>query len=198
RVTDLLTPELDAMPPAARVHALILLSEGHAITRFDHHTPFFERALAEAGGDDELRVWVLARKTLNSVAEAVERVHEADAWATDALEQAQRGGPELERLTLCILGWARSLRGLPIDDVCARFTAAGDAAFQMIDSPHPIAGLRHVWRGELAQARRLLTPLLVTADERGEAIAYAWMRLNLCELGLRAGDWDGVSRLLDE
>src|SRR6202008_3395630 len=52
--------------------------------------------------------------------------------------------------------------------------------------------------GDLGRARATLTRFLELADERGESVSYAWMRLNLCELGLRAADWATVSRLLDE
>ena len=107
-------------------------------------------------------------------------------------------GPRVERLALRALGWARSLGGRPIDDVCERFTAASPGAVQLVDSPEPVAALRLVWRGDLDRARATLTRFLELADERGEAVSYAWMRLNLCELGLRAADWGTVSRLLDE
>jgi DNA-binding CsgD family transcriptional regulator len=40
--------------------------------------------------------------------------------------------------------------------------------------------------------------LLLLADERGEPTSYALQRLHLCELELRAGEWDAASRLLDE
>ena len=39
---------------------------------------------------------------------------------------------------------------------------------------------------------------LALAVERGEEISYAWLRLNLTELELRAGEWDAAERLLDE
>ena len=40
--------------------------------------------------------------------------------------------------------------------------------------------------------------LLSIADERGEAGSYAFYRLHLCELALRAGAWEEASQLLDE
>ena len=67
-----------------------------------------------------------------------------------------------------------------------------------MDSPEPVAGLRRAWRGELEAARATTTRFLALAAERGEGVSYAWLRLNLCELELRAGNWDAAERLLDE
>jgi DNA-binding CsgD family transcriptional regulator len=61
-----------------------------------------------------------------------------------------------------------------------------------------VAGLRLVWRGEVVEAREIVTRFLALADERGEAVSYALQRLALCQLELRVGDWDAASRLLDE
>ena len=199
RVTDLLTPELDSLPEGgSRVRAWLLLSEGGAVTSYDDHARYFARALAESRGDPGLRAWVLASKALNSAAEGVERIRETEAWALEALAEAPRAGSEVECLALRGLGWARVLRGLPIDDICERFRAASVSAVHITDSPEPVAGLRLVWRGDIERARVPLARFLSFADERGEAVSYAWMRLNMCELGLRSGAWDDVSRLLDE
>jgi DNA-binding CsgD family transcriptional regulator len=199
RITDLITPELDLLPRGGpRVRAWLLLCEGGAIRHYDEHRGYFEHALAESRGDPELRASVLASKAINFAAEGVERIREAEAWALEALPAATRAGPDVERLALRGLGWARSLLGYPIDDVCERFRIASDAASHLVDSPEPVAGLRLVWRGEVKEARVILTPFLSLADERGEAVAYAWLRLNMCELELRSGEWDAASQLLDE
>ena len=197
RVTELLTPELAALPPGGpRVHAWLLLANGAGVETFMDRRAHFERALAEAGADPALRAQALASMALSTAAEGVERLADVETWAQEAL--AASAGPRVERLALRALGWARSLAGRPIDDVCERFRAASPGAVQLIDSPEPVAGLRLVWRGELERARATLTRYAELADERGESVSYAWMRLNLCELGLRAADWATVSRLLDE
>lgn len=41
-------------------------------------------------------------------------------------------------------------------------------------------------------------PELARADEQGEPASYALVRLHLCELELRAGEWEAAGRLLDE
>ena len=197
RVTELLTPELAGLPAGRpRVHAWLLLANGSAVTTYHERREHFEHALAEAGADPALRAHALASMALSTAAEGVERIGEVEAWAQEAL--AADAPARVERLALRALGWAHALRGRPIDDVCERFLAASPGAVQLIDSPEPVAGLRLVWRGELERARAILTRFLDLSDERGESVSYAWMRLNLCELGLRAADWATVSRLLDE
>jgi DNA-binding NarL/FixJ family response regulator len=199
RVTDLLTPELDSLPPgAARVRAELLLSEGGGVTTIWEHERHLERALAEAGRDPVLRAQALAKMSSNAAATAVSRIGVAEERALEALPAARRAGAELERLVLYGLAWARSLGGHPIDDLCERFLAISDAASWITESPEHVAAQRHAWRGELDEARVELTHLLQLADERGEALSYALVRAFLCDVELRAGDWPAVSRLLDD
>jgi len=201
RVTDLLMPELESLPEGGpRVRAWLLLSEGGVVSSRSYHgkAPYFAKALSECGSDASLRAEVLARKALSTAAEGVERIGEAEAWALQALRDAAGAGPELERLSLRPLGWSRCLRGRPIDDLCERFRAVSSATSGVIDSPEPLAGLRSVWRGEVERARVILGTFLSVADERGEGVGYAWLRLNVCELELRTAQWAAASRLLDE
>jgi DNA-binding CsgD family transcriptional regulator len=65
-------------------------------------------------------------------------------------------------------------------------------------APERVAGQRFVWRGQIPQARDTLMRLLLLADERGEIESYALMRLLVCELHLRVGDWDAAAALLGE
>ena len=180
RVTDLLTPELDALPAGrARVRAWLLLSEGGAVHSYEDGKRHRERALAEAGDDPALRAPVLAAMATSTAAEGVERIPDAEAWALEALPAAARG-----------LAWARVLGGHPIDDLVEPGA--------IIDTPEVVAGLRLLWRGEVESARAVFTRFLALADERGEAVSYAWLRLNLCELELRTGEWEAAGRRLDE
>lgn len=199
RVTDLLEPQVDSLPPGeARVRAQLLLSEGGAITHVDEHERHLDLALAESRADPALRALVLAKKATNTANSSVERIPEAEAWALEALPAAREAGPGVERLVLHGLAWARSLGGRPIDDVNERFHAASDDAFHLMNSLDRVEGLRLTWRGETEKARSLLTGLLALADERGELWSYLVVRLHVCELELRAGDWEAASRLLQE
>jgi hypothetical protein len=199
RVTDLLEPALPSLPQGRpRARAWLLLSEGGAIRSYYDKGPYFDRALSECGDDALLRAEVLARRALSTAAEGVERLAEAEAWALQALHDGAGAEPEVERLALRALGWSRCLRGRPIDELCERFRAASAATSSVIDSPEPLSGLRLVWRGEVERARAILSTFKRVADERGEGVGYAWLRLNMCELELRTARWDAASELLDE
>jgi DNA-binding CsgD family transcriptional regulator len=196
RVTDLLTPELASLPPGSpRARAWLHLAEGGHIQTVDDYKRHLERALAESQDDPVLRARVVAK--MSSAVIGVERINEAEAEALEVLPLA-RADPDVERLVLLALAWARSLSGRPIDDLCERFDAAARVPAHMTESPDRVAGQRLVWRGELDKARVTFTRLLTIADERGEAGSYAIQRLHLCELALRAGDWGEAARLLDE
>jgi DNA-binding CsgD family transcriptional regulator len=90
------------------------------------------------------------------------------------------------------------MSGKPVDDLRRRFEQASDTAPFVSQSPERIAGLRLMWRGEVDQARTLLSRLLAQADAHGEAHSYALLRLHLCQLELRIGDCDAAGRLLGE
>ena len=197
RVTDLLTPEVDALPRRDRVRAWLRLSEGGAIESNHDTIGYLDLALAASEDDAELRAFVLAKKAALTPS-AVWRIPEAEAWSLEAMPAARAAGPSVERLALHALAWARAMRGQPIDDICDRFRAASPAAAHITDSPEPVEALRLLWRGHVDEARTMLTRFLALADARGEEVSYALQRLNLCDLELRAGGWDAAEHLLDE
>jgi DNA-binding CsgD family transcriptional regulator len=198
RVTDLLSPEVDSLPPGAvRARALILLSEG-GVRSNDEIRRYLVDALSEGAHDVRLRAIALAEIVSNDVLARVEGIGDAEKRALEAVETGRDAGPEVERIALNALAWARSLRGRPIDDLRERFRDVSDAAPYLAVSPDRIAAQRLVWRGDVVQARAILTRLLSVSDERSEPVSYALQRLHLCELELRAGAWDEATRLLDE
>ena len=198
RVTQLLAPTLETLPPGApRARANLILVDG-VIESNEDIWRHLERALVESGDDVALRAPVLARMAENEAAVRVTRIHDAEQWAVEAAAAAQRANPGEERRALYALAWARSLAGGAIDDVCSRYRTLSEGAPYISQSPERVAGQRLVWRGEVAEARVVLTELLLEAEERGEPSSYALQRLHLCEVELRAGDWDEAARLLDE
>ena len=90
------------------------------------------------------------------------------------------------------------MRGVPIDDLQARFHAVDDSVPFMAESPDRPAGLRLIWRGDMRAARPEVHALLALADARGEPVSHALERAQLCELELRAGEWAAAEQLLDE
>jgi DNA-binding CsgD family transcriptional regulator len=198
RATELLTPEVASMPAGAmRARAWLLLA-GNAVESSEGLQHHLELALAECQDDPGLRASVLANKSANIAAGMVVRLGEAEAWALEALQAAPDAGPEVEREALYALAWPRALAGRPIDDLCERSRTASDISSYIAFAPERVAGQRLVWRGEMHQAREILTRYLLLADQRGEPSSYALQRLHVCELELRAGAWDPAARLLDE
>ena len=198
RLTDLLKQHLPSFPTGAmRAHALVLLTRGE-VRGNDDIQRYLEQALLESGDDARARASVLADMAENVAVVRVERIAEAEAWALEALPATPGADPDLERRALYALAWTRSLGGRPVDDVWERFRAASPGLPYIAHSPERVAGQRLVWRGEIAAARAVLTRQFAEADERGEPSSYALQRLHLCELELRAGEWDAAERLLDE
>jgi DNA-binding CsgD family transcriptional regulator len=196
RLTELLAPELDSLPPgSARVQACLLMNDG-LLESYEDVRRYQERALAAAGSDRALRSGVLAEMASNAAAARVEQIGEAEAWALEAVAAAPDA--DVERQALCALAWARALRGCAIDDLCDRSRDVSPTAAFLAYSPERVAAQRLFWRGEIHSARVAVTGLLALADERGEAVSFALLRLHLCELELRAGLAEAAARLLDE
>jgi DNA-binding CsgD family transcriptional regulator len=201
RLTELIEPEVPGLPTAAqRARAWLMLSEGARPKTIEDLERHLDYALAECQNEPvepSLRAYVLAKKASLTAASNVARIDEAEEWALAAVSAAV-GDRDVERLALYALGWARALSGRAIDDLVARSGAAADASSFIAASPERIAGQRHVWRGEIEEARAILQPLLALADERGEPASYALVRLHMCELELRAGAFGAARRRLDE
>ncbi len=194
RLTELLAPQLESLPPGeARVRACLLLSNG-AVEGNDDIVRYLERALAESARDVRLRAIVLSELSANDAVARVEQIRSAEERALEAVETSRGAGPEVERAALYALAWARSLRGRAIEDLCERFRDLSDTAAYLVFSPYRIAALRLVWRGDVAEAHATLARLLSVADERGELISYALQRLHLCELQLRTAPASGTRR----
>ena len=198
RLTELLSGRVESLPEGApRVVAYLLLTNG-VIQGNDDIRRFLELALAEAGADDELRAPVLAELAENRAVIEVADLAQAEQWATEALSSSKAHRPDHQRLALYALSWVRALGGHPITDLSERYRLVSEDRFFLAQSPDRVAGQRHVWRGEVSQAKDVLTSLQELAEERAEPSSYALQRLHLCELMLRIGDWDHAQRLLDE
>ncbi len=199
RMTEVLEIEIDTLPQGMpRARAWLMLSEGSGPRSLDDQERYRVRALAEAGPDPGIRAMVLAKRAANTAASRIVSIVQSEEWALEALDAARDAGPAETRRALYALSWARAMRGKPIDDLCAAFEAASPDPSYVAASPARVAAQRMVWRGEIARARSALLPLLTLADERGERQSYALMRLHVCELRLREGEWESAQALLDE
>lgn len=193
RVADLLGPALEWLSGPERVRAYLLLWHGSGVSSRSDIQRVLDQALAACHDDPVLGATVLGDIAKTTASLGVERIAEVERWALEALEMG--GETAAAETALEGLAWARALRGLPIGDVLERFRAVADG--QRSIDPQRIAGQRLVWRGELDEGRRLLTPLFERADERGDA-SFLLLRLHVCELELRAGRWDDAEALLDD
>lgn len=198
RITDLLLGEVESFPAGApRARGWLLLASGAHVRTLDALLRHFDMAAAECEHEPALRAEALAKKAIHASTSSMSAVR-AEAWALVALADAQFEGPAAVRLALVALCWARAMRGRPIDDLRARFHAVDDAVPFIAESPDRPAGLQLVWRGDMREARPEVQQLLAAADTLGEPVSYALERAHLCELELRAGEWDAAEHLLDE
>ncbi len=197
-LTDLLTRELDSIPSGlSRARAHLFLAEG-AVSHVDEGMHHLERALAEGRGDPALRARALARKAAILAMGSLERLSEADRCAQQAAGEALDLEPDAQQEVLNALAWLSILRGRPIDELRARAGALSVDEPFILYSVDRVAGIRLAWRGQVTDARVLFGRLAELADARGEATSYAVLRLQRCELELRAGEWTSASLLLDE
>jgi DNA-binding CsgD family transcriptional regulator len=193
-MTTLVTGELDpAWTPAQRVRAHLMLTSGD-IEHSDDVRAHLDRALAAAGDDPALRAPVLARMVDIEAGVRLQNVPEAHEWALQAVATALDRADH-RMLVRYGLAWTQALQGLPVQVPSDPRDPGG---LVHTSSPDRIAGQRLVWRGEITQAREILTRLLRMADEQGAPWAYAIQRLHLCELELRVGRWAAAEELLDE
>ena len=178
--------------PAQQVRAHLLLASGD-IEHSDDVRDHLDRALAAAGDDPTLRAPVLGRMVDIEAGVQLRNLPRAHEWALQAAATALDRA-EHRKLVGYGLAWTQALQGLPVEVP----TDPRDLGWAHTWSPDRIAGQRMVWRGEVADARELLTRLLHSADEQGAPWAYAMQRLHVCELELRVGRWTAAGELLDE
>jgi DNA-binding CsgD family transcriptional regulator len=174
----------------------LLLGEGYGSRSLDETDDQLELALTESGDDPALRAYLLAKRAANTAAGRVAGIRDAETWAMEAVRGANRR--EVERVALYALAWSHALTGRSVDELCARSDVEADTSAYIAASPERVAAQRHIWRGDVATGREALARLLALADERGEEASYVLLRLHVCELELRAGEWDAAGALLDE
>jgi DNA-binding CsgD family transcriptional regulator len=196
RARELLAPRISELPAgSARARAHLLLSHAaEVLTEHEHH---LELALAESAAVPDLRASALASKSMLLSVFRVERIREAQALAEQALAVAQSCATAAEGYALLALAWARTLRGLPIDDLSESAAALPEQSGLYENSIERPVGVRLAFRGQVAQAREVFLRLAALAEERGEYRFLATVRIQLCELALRAGDVRECERLLD-
>jgi DNA-binding CsgD family transcriptional regulator len=200
RATRLLADEITGLPPGpvrARAHLIVADGRGSPLG-FDLFRQHLELALSESHDDPVLYAKVVGRRSRFLAAGVLEQLPEAEASALAALPAAHEAGADAEREVLHGLAWARVLRGQAVDDLRDRFNAISDDTFEIYRSLDRVVGERYAHRGEVAAARAILDRLAPLAEERGEEWSSACLRMALCELSLRAGDWNAAAGFLED
>ena len=197
RVAGLLAGRIGTMPAGpARAAAHLLLGAGADLRGEQEH---LAQAIADSAADPGLHAQALAKQAMMLVVNRVQRIADAEQIAGEALAAAGTAGPDAKRRALVALAWARILRGRAIDDLVARSAAVAPGTSSLWDSSvdRP-AGVRLVFRGELARAREVFAGLLAAAEQQGEARSGTVAAMQLCEVELRAGDTAAAARALAE
>ena len=188
-----------ALDTRLRTRALLLLAHsGHSTLATE--AVLREQALTEAGDDPELRSIVLTDIAIETGIGEVHGIAQCEGLAQEAVDLAISAGEQRQELrALHSLIWMRSLRGKQIGAQLRQADRIGGAIRSLIfESIERHRAVRMLWRGELAPAREILVGLLAAAEERGEDISYFVVRLHLCELSLRSGDWELIDQLLED
>ncbi|MGH3260843.1 MAG: LuxR C-terminal-related transcriptional regulator, partial [Trebonia sp.] len=200
RCAELLRPVLAQLPTAEmRATGMLLLAEATETTTTEA-LDLFVRAAREAPDGSGLRAQALFRLAVFHAVAQVEQLADAESLAADAVAMAvQAADPATERPSRAILAWIRAMRGLPEPPMGSPGgeSAAGQR-LGVINSPERTIAVWHMWRGEAEAAKRLLQVARARSEARGEAEAYFVLRLQLCELELRRGDFAAVGELLNE
>lgn len=194
RLTQLLAPQVDALPESTRAQAHLLLAE--ATDDMDAHTEHLELALAASAGDPELQATVLARRAFFWATILVVRIREAESSASEALAQARAAGEDARQTALHALAVTRLMGGRPIGDSTGQAQTGASSLYA--SSFDFLAATRLMCRGQVGEARGILRRLLDVADARGEARSSSTLQGRLCEVELRAGMTKAAARLLEE
>lgn len=197
RAYELLAARLHSLPSGAfRARAHLLLADGRvALRRVDDYFVHLEQAARNGRGDPALEALTLARRAHVTAVARVEQLPQAALWAARALELVPAAAPGVKGEALYALAWSRVLRGDPIDELLrAEETSRHEP--EVIRSLTRAQAERHAYRGEIERARELHSELAARAEARGEEWSLAWLRMNRCELELRAGEWNAAAELL--
>jgi DNA-binding NarL/FixJ family response regulator len=192
RVTELLEPELGRLPAGEpRVRALLLLLDGSGVASFGDSQAHLAHALARP-----------ARTRRCGLPCSLQRRSRTRPRASCGSRRPRPGRSRRSR-------WPRRPRSVRSRGraVCAAgrsmTSARGSSRCRAAPRTSPTRPSR--WPACAAcgaatsnarERRSRHSSRSPTSAAR--AMSYAWLRLNLCELELKAGEWDAVARRLDE
>jgi DNA-binding CsgD family transcriptional regulator len=191
-----------ATPPALAVRAYLLAIDldlppppGEGLLA----APYWSRRADDASrADPALRAVVIADCYSGRLFVDVAGIDALERELREAEPAARRAGAATAHRLLHGLAWTMAMRGESVDGLVAEAAVLGESELAIHHSVERVAAIQGLWRGQVDEARIELTRLLARCDERGEAEAYFVIRLQLCELELRAGQLDAASAWLEE
>lgn len=198
RCAELVRPAVQWLPAGLpRARALRLLSVSDAVGDAAAHMACLQRALAETPPRSWLRVEIQTTLAGHTALGMVKDVPAAEALAGEAFAMATDPDDRRRRTyAAAVLIWTRNLRVRPLEELAEYPLGVHDAPlYYSVDRAMAVG---RMWRGEIGEARSTFESLLQLADDRGEGEAYFALRVQLCELELRAGRLDVVAGLLDD
>lgn len=161
QLTDFLEPEIRGMPPGPeRGQAWLMMLDGMVGTAANMER-IVDNALAECGGDPQVRGQALDAKAYIAGGIRVSGVAQALAWADEAVAL---GAESLSR------DWSLAHQGRPPQD-------EGGAAWRK----------RLIWRGELARAESAVRAAITGAEEAGLFQEAILLRTSLTDVLVRGG-----------
>ena len=200
RAAELIESNLGRLSnPDQRAYARSLLVDCDAVP-IEQAQAQRELALAELGDSSPaLRSRILAAMSsfrsimeVSSIADAERLAQEANAAASASGEQNS-----IEEAWAAWL-WALAMRGTMTREHLANHGEHVAPEVSMFDGTGRSEVVWLMWRGDLAAARERLTTLRAMAEQRGEEESCVALRLQACELELRAANWNLVESMIAE
>jgi DNA-binding CsgD family transcriptional regulator len=192
-MTELLEAALAWLPSGTlRGRALLMLADNNA--GVDRTHALIDEVLAQAGDDPLLRADALAFKAFDYVVADVAQLQDAQRLAAEARRLAQGDAAVLSR-ALAAGAWVAAIRG---EDPVVHGTGRPTVPGRVFLTTEFVRLVRHIWRGELEDARTQLSLLLADAEERSEAESYFALRMHACSIEVRAGDLFAAAGWLEE
>lgn len=192
-----LLPDIHTLEPGPSRARAALLRAGASLIAAQETADNLRLAVAESDPCSRLGALARLRLSVNLAVATLQDVQAARVLAEEALATARRiGDPGVANEGLAAAMWCRAFAGQRLDPELSE--VASTVEWRLYDGTSRIQAIELMWRGCLEEARAMFHTLLALADERGEAESYFALRVQLCELELRAGRWDRLAELLSE
>jgi DNA-binding NarL/FixJ family response regulator len=196
RTVELL-PDIDSLPPGPDRGRAALLKGGASLVSADASGENLLLAVADTDPRSRLGAMARSRLAFNDAIGLFQNIERGRALAEEGLIAARALGERaIENEARAAMMWCQALLGESLDEQLAH--VADTDEWRLYHGTSRIKAVDLIWRGRLTDARALLDSLLTLADERGEGESYYALRVQLCEVEMRAGRWSRLAELVEE